>query len=91
MGRVIEMDNASRATLMRILGPLAARHMRPLENDHASTVARQQLIALKSFAAAFLVREHLKRLETETLIILAESHAVSRRAKTVRPLISFAT
>jgi hypothetical protein len=81
------MNKASRIALIRILGPLAARQMRPVEEASAFG-AGQQAVALQSFAAAFAVRDQLKQLEDEMLIVMAQSHAVSRRARAVRPLIN---
>ena len=92
------MDKASRAALAQILGPLAEDHLRPAEDDDPSPApssltvfavsAYQQAIASRNFVAGFAMREQLKALETETLLILAVSHATLRRAQAVRPLFS---
>jgi hypothetical protein len=93
------MNKAFQIALARILDPLVLRFVPPDDGD--TSVQRPprpepEIIAIaeyhrgradRNFIAAQMQREALMELETEVLLTVAESYAISYRARAIQPLI----
>ncbi len=93
------MNKTFQLALARILDPLLLRHVRlddpetramrsPRPEPEVLAIADyHKAIAARNFVAAAVQREALMALETEVLLTVAESYAVSYRARAMHPLI----
>jgi hypothetical protein len=99
MKRIIDMNKAFQIALARLLDPLVLRGLHLDDADTSVTRAPRpepeilgipqyhKSITDRNFVAAAVQREALMALETEVLLTVAESYAVSYRARAVMPLI----
>ncbi len=93
------MNKAFQIVLARILDPLVLRHLQLSDSDTApprvprpepeiiAIAQYHRAMADRNFIAAAQQREALMQLEMEVLLTVAESYAISYRARAVQPLI----
>jgi hypothetical protein len=96
---MFDMNKAFQATLARILDPLVLRQLHMAEPDTSKVLPPRpepEIIAIsqyhkgisdRNFIAAAAQREELIALETVVLLTVAESYAITYRARGVQPLI----
>jgi len=96
---MFKMNKAFQIALARILDPLVLRFVPPDDDDTSVVRAPRpepEIIAIpeyhkgisdRNFVAAQVQREALMELETEVLLTVAESYAISYRARAIQPLI----